>query len=157
MDWAGWATFGFGATVALTALMLGGQLAGLSRMDLPLMLGTMLVEDPDRARIVGFFVHLAVGQLFALPYASAFWLLGGATWWWGALFGAFHGLAALTLVMPLLPGIHPKMASERSGPALDAVLEPPGFLGLNYGKETPLITFVAHVIFGVLLGTFLDP
>ncbi len=157
MDWAGWATFGFGATVALTLIMVGGQLAGLSRMDLPLMLGTIVAEDPDHARLVGFLMHLGVGQLFSLPYAAAFWLLGRGTWWWGALFGAFHGLAVLTLVFPLLPGLHPNMASERSGPVLDAVLEPPGLLGLNYGKETPLITFGAHVVFGVLLGAFVGP
>jgi hypothetical protein len=157
MDWAGWATFGLGATVALTAIMVFAQLAGLSRMDIPMMLGTMFVEDPDRARVVGFFVHLVNGQIFALFYAAAFALLDRATWWLGALFGAFHGLVALTLIVPLVPGIHPRMASERGGPELDAVLEPPGLLALNYGRETPAVALVAHVVYGVLLGIFLTP
>jgi len=81
MDWAGWATFGFVATVLLTGIMVASQLLGLSRMDLPLMLGTILVESPDRARVVGFFIHLANGQVFALLYAAAFALIGWATWW----------------------------------------------------------------------------
>src|SRR3989337_870572 len=98
MDWAGWATFGFVATVALTTIMVAAQLAGLSRMDIPMMLGTMFVEDPDRARVVGFVIHLMNGQVFALLYAAAFALLQRATWWLGALFGAFHGLAALVLL-----------------------------------------------------------
>jgi uncharacterized membrane protein YagU involved in acid resistance len=157
MDWGGWATFGLGATVALTATMLFAQLAGLSRMDIPMMLGTMFSENSDRARIVGFFVHLLNGQFFALFYASAFSLLGLATWWLGAVFGAFHGFAALMVIVPLLPGAHRRMASERGGPRLDAVLEPPGLFALNYGRETPAIALIAHVIYGLLLGGFLTP
>ncbi len=157
MDWAGWATFGFGATIALTALMVGAQLMGLTRMDIPLMLGTIFVEDSDRPRVIGFFVHLVNGQVFALFYAAGFALLDSAVWWLGAIFGAFHGLAALTLVIPLLPGVNSRMASERAGPELDNVLEPPGLLALNYGRETPLVAFVAHVIFGATLGIFLTP
>jgi hypothetical protein len=157
MDWAGWATFGFVATVLLTGIMVASQLLGLSRMDLPLMLGEFFVERPGRARIVGFFVHLLNGQIFALLYAAAFALIGRATWWMGGLFGLLHGLAALTVIVPLLPGVHPRMASERSGPELHTVLEPPGPLGLNYGRETPLFTLIAHVVYGVVLGGFLNP
>jgi uncharacterized membrane protein YagU involved in acid resistance len=155
MDWTGWATFGLGATVALTGIMVLAQVAGLSRMDIPMMLGTMFFEDPDRARVVGFLVHLVNGQLFALLYACAFAALEIATWWLGALFGLFHGLVALLIMVPLLPGAHRRMASERDGPRLDAVLEPPGLFALNYGRETPLITLAAHVIYGALLGAFL--
>jgi uncharacterized membrane protein YagU involved in acid resistance len=157
MDWGGWATFGLGATVALTTIMLLAQLVGLSRMDIPLMLGTMFTENPDRARVVGFFVHLLNGQLFGVFYAAAFSLLGVASWWLGALFGAFHGLAALMVIVPLLPGAHRRMASERGGPCLDAVLEPPGLFALNYGRETPAVTLGAHIIYGAVLGAFLTP
>lgn len=157
MDWAGWATFGFGATIALTSIMVSAQLVGLTRMDIPMMLGTIFVEDPDKARVLGFFVHLVNGQIFALIYAGAFAALERATWWLGALFGAFHGVAALTLLVPLLAGIHPRMASERSGPKLDTILEPPGFLALNYGRETGAFALFAHVVYGAILGGFLTP
>jgi hypothetical protein len=33
MDWAGWAVFGLIATAALTSVMIGAQLAGLTRLD----------------------------------------------------------------------------------------------------------------------------
>jgi uncharacterized membrane protein YagU involved in acid resistance len=155
MDWSGWATFGFGATVALTGTMVLAQAAGLSRMDIPMMLGTMISEDPDRARVAGFIIHLVNGQLFALLYAGAFAALEKATWWLGALFGLFHGFVALLVMVPLLPGVHRRMASERGGPRLDAVLEPPGLFALNYGRETPLVTLTAHVVYGALLGAFL--
>ncbi len=157
MDWAGWALFGLVATAALTAVMIAAQLAGLTRLDLPLLLGTIVTDDPDRARVAGFFEHLAVGQCFALGYAAAFSLLGRATWWLGALFGLVHVGLALTVLVPLLPGVHPRLASERAGPSSTAMLEPPGLLGLNYGAETPLVAIVAHLAFGVALGVLLRP
>lgn len=157
MDWAGWLVFGFVATLVLTATIVGAQLAGLSRMDLPTMLGTMFATGIDRARAIGFLMHLVAGQLFALGYAASFALLGRATWWLGAAFGSIHGLLALTLVMPLLPGVHPRMASEREGPELKRALEPPGMLGLNYGSRTPLVALLAHVVYGTILGAFLQP
>jgi hypothetical protein len=157
MDWSGWATFGFVATVVLTGIMVAAQLAGFSRMDLPMMLGTVFVESPDRARVIGLLAHLFNGQVFGLLYAAAFALIGTATWWLGALFGVVHGLAALILIIPFLPGVHPRMASARAGPELRAVLEPPGPLALNYGTQTPAFTLAAHVAYGTLLGLFLKP
>jgi hypothetical protein len=157
MDWAGWAIFGLIATATLTAVMIGAQLAGFTRLDLPLMLGTMFVADPDRARVAGFFVHLVNGEGFALGYAAVFAATGEATWWAGGLLGALHGVVALLVVVPLLPGVHPHMASERAGLTGGAALEPPGLLGLNYGRETPLVTMLAHVAFGIALGLLLDP
>jgi hypothetical protein len=155
MDWAGWATFGFGATVALTAILVAAQLGGHTRMDIPMMLGTIFVEDPDRARVVGSLMHLVNGQFFALFYASGFALLNVATWWLGGLFGLLHGVAALTLIIPLLPGVHPRMASDRTGPSRDVTLEPPGLFALNYGRATAAVTLIAHVVYGSLLGMLL--
>jgi uncharacterized membrane protein YagU involved in acid resistance len=157
MDWAGWAIFGLIATAALTAVMIGAQLAGLTRLDLPLMLGTLVVADPDRARVAGFFVHLVIGQGFALGYAAVFAAWERSTWWAGALLGALHGAVALLVIMPLLPGVHPRLASERAGLWTGARLEPPGLLGLNYGRETPVAAMLAHVVYGIALGLLLNP
>jgi hypothetical protein len=156
MDWAGWALFGLLATAGLTALMIAAQLGGLSRLDLPLILGTVVTPDPDRARAAGFFIHLIAGQCFALGYAGCFVLLGRATWWIGGLLGVLHGAVALTAILPMLVGVHPRMASNRAGPQSVAVLEPPGFIGLNYGAQTPLVTLAAHVAYGVALGALLE-
>ena len=157
MDWAGWALFGLIATTALTAVMIGAQLAGFTRLDLPLVLGTLFTDDPDRARVVGFFVHLGVGQGFAFGYAATFALLDEATWWLGAVLGALHGAVALMVIIPLIGGVHPRVATDRSGPASTAKLEPPGLLGLNYGNQTPAVTLLAHVAFGIALGLLLRP
>lgn len=57
MDWQGWALFGLVATSMLTAVMIAAQMAGLTRLDLPLVLGTLVTADPDKARAAGFFVQ----------------------------------------------------------------------------------------------------
>ncbi len=155
MDWAGWALFGLVATAILTAIMIVAQLAGLTRMDLPLILGTIVTEDPDRARVAGFVIHLGIGQAFAMGYAAAFALLGRATWWLGGLLGVVHAGVALTVLVPVLGGVHPRMATSRAGPRSVAVLEPPGLLGLNYGGQTPAVALAAHVAYGIALGILL--
>ncbi len=157
MDWAGWAIFGLVATTLLTCVMIAAQLAGLTRLDLPLLLGTLISPDPDRARAAGFVIHLTMGQVFALGYAAVFALLGRATWWLGAILGLLHVTIALTALVPLLAGVNPRMASYRAGPSSTAVLEPPGLLGLNYGVQTPVATTVAHLGYGIALGILLTP
>jgi hypothetical protein len=155
MDWAGWAILGLVATAALTAVMISAQLAGLTRLDLPLVLGTIVTEDPDRARILGFVIHLCIGQGFALGYAAIFAVLDTATWWLGGILGILHAAIALTVLLPLLAGVHPRMASLRAGPASTSTLEPPGLLALNYGIQTPVVAGLAHVTYGVILGLLL--
>ena len=155
MDWFEGVFFGFMATLVLTGSMVVAQLAGWTRMDLPLILGTMLVGSVDLARVVGVVMHMVIGVGFALLYLIGFELVGGSGPLLGAAFGLVHGLAALTLIVPFLPAIHPRMASERSGPEIATELEPPGLLALNFGIRTPLVTIAAHVLYGSVLGVLL--
>jgi len=157
VDWTGWAVFGLVATGALTALLSLSQLAGWTRMDLPLLLGTIFAADTDRARAIGFVIHLANGQVFALVYAAAFAARGHAGLAFGASLGALHALVSLAILVPALPAVHPRMASARAGPATGAVLEPPGPLALNYGRRTALVTLAAHIAYGAVLGVLLNP
>jgi len=46
------------------------------------------------------------------------------------------------------------MASEQHGPEAQNKLEPPGFLALHYGVQTPLAIAISHAIFGAILGAF---
>ena len=146
--------WGFAATVTLTTLTLAGQSLGLTRIDIPFILGTMFTPDRDRARIIGYVVHLFNGWTFAIVYALFFQALHRATWWSGALMGAIQGIVVVVVVLPLLPGVHPRMVSDFRGPEPTRLLEPPGFLAANYGRATPIVTIIVHTIYGAILGMF---
>ena len=111
-----WLLWGFAGTLVLTTLMAASQSLGLTRVSLPYLLGTMLTPSRDRAKPLGFLFHLVNGWIFALIYLAAFHALGRATWWLGAAIGFVHASFVLTVGMRLLPGLHPRMASERQGP-----------------------------------------
>jgi len=130
--------WGFAATIILTTLLSGSRSFGLTRMDIPFMLGTMFTENRDKAKWCGFLLHLFNGWIFAFIYAAAFWSTGLSTWWFGAAIGLVHILFVLIVGMSLLPTFHPRMATEQHGPDPTRQLEPPGFLALNYGKQTPI-------------------
>jgi uncharacterized membrane protein YagU involved in acid resistance len=154
VNWGDLLLWGFVGTLFLTGLMAGSQGLGLTRMNLPFMLGTMFTPDRDRAKLVGLGVHLVNGWLLALLYAAAFQSWGLATWWLGLAVGLAHGLFVIVVVMPMLPGLHPRMASEQRGPEPTRQLDPPGFLALNYGRRTPLSVLFAHLVYGTILGAF---
>ncbi len=149
--------WGFVATLVLTTLLSAGQGLRLTRMSLPLMLGTLVTGKWERARVYGFGMHFISGWLFSLLYALVFEAWNAATWWLGAGLGLVHGLFILVALMPLLPSIHPRMAGEYQQPEPTSLLEPPGFMALNYGRRTPLITLAAHVVYGAILGAFYGP
>jgi hypothetical protein len=156
MLWS-WALWGFVGTIVLSTLAAACQGLGLTRINLPLILGTMVTPNRDRAKAIGLGIHLVNGWIFSLLYIATFHVLGRATWWIGGAIGLLHSLFILTVVMRLLPGIHPRMASEHHGPTVARQLEPPGFLALNYGVGTPLAIVVAHILFGMVLGGFYRP
>jgi hypothetical protein len=146
--------WGFCATVVLTTLMEASQGLGFSRMSIPLMLGSAFTPDRHRANLLGFALHMVNGVLLAFLYALIFESRRSATWWLGGAVGLVQGLFVLAVLMPLLPSLHPRMASEDFGPNPTRQLEPPGFLALNYGRRTPLVTLLAHLLYGAILGGF---
>lgn len=154
MNWSSWLLWGFLSTVALTTLSAGAQGMGLTRMSFPDVLGLALTPSRDKAKIYGFFVHVALGLVYSLIYVFIFESLHAAGWWRGALIGLVHAVFVLVVVMKLLPSVHPRMASEEYGPSAARMLEPPGFLALHYGVQTPLAIIASHVAFGAILGAF---
>lgn len=72
MNWSSWLLWGFLATVVLTTISAATQGLGLTRMNLPYMLGTMFTPDRDRARMYGFLVHMGAGWAFSLIYILIF-------------------------------------------------------------------------------------
>jgi hypothetical protein len=143
-----------GTLVLTTALSAGSQLR-LTRMDIPFLLGTALTDDRSRAKLVGYVLHFTAGLVFALIYYAGFLALGRAGWEVGLIFGLAHALfAGTTLVNVLLPVVHPRMGTPSSAADSSPLLEPPGFMLLNYGRTTPIVTILAHLAYGAIVGAF---
>ena len=148
---------GFAGTFVLTTALRAGNELNLSRMDLPFLLGTAFTTDRTRAKALGYVLHFVAGIAFALMYYVIFLAIGHSGWWLGATFGLVHGLFSGTaLVNTLLPLVHPRMATPSTAATSVALLEPPGFMMLNYGPQTPLVSLVAHVAYGAVVGGFVS-
>ena len=146
--------WGFVATLVLSTMLTAAWGLGFSRMSVTFLLGTMFTADRQRAKLYGLLFHMANGWAFAFLYVAAFESLRQATWWLGALIGVIHALFVLGVAMPLMPSMHPRMASVVQGPTAVRRLQPPGFMALHYGRRTPEVTILAHAVYGAILGAF---
>jgi hypothetical protein len=142
-------------TVVLTTSLRISQELGWTRMDLPLLLGTIFTARRGRASVLGYALHFVNGLLFALAYYAIFAAVGRAGWIFGAALGLVHGaFAGGALVTVLLPAIHPRMGTPWTDAEETPLLEPPGFMLRNYGERTVLGTLIAHVVYGAIVGGF---
>ncbi|MGH3103451.1 MAG: hypothetical protein ACRDN6_05070 [Gaiellaceae bacterium] len=146
---------GLVGTLVLTTCLRAASEFGLTRMDLPFLLGTAVTADRVRAKAAGYALHFVFGLLFALAYYAIFVVIGESGVRLGALFGLVHALfAGSALVNVLLPLIHPRMGTGFDAAGSAPLLEPPGFLLRNYGRQTPLVTVIAHIVYGAIVGGF---
>ncbi|MGH9080640.1 MAG: hypothetical protein ACRDYE_11320 [Acidimicrobiales bacterium] len=146
---------GFAGTLVLTTVLRAASEGRLTRMDLPFLLGTAVTSDRQRAKLIGYAAHFGVGIVFALVYYGLFTAIGHSGWGLGAAFGLVHGIFSSTaLVNILLPAIHPRMGTSFTAAGSSPLLEPPGFLMLNYGRSTPIVNLIAHVLYGTIVGGF---
>ena len=61
----------------------------------------------------------------------------------------------LTLtVTPKVDSLGIGMATQLTAAGQSPLLEPPGFLMLNYGRATPAVTLAGHVAYGTIVGGF---
>ena len=140
------------ATAAMTGVMQGAQGLGLSRLSIPFLVGTMFSGNRRRATLIGFAGYVLGGWIFAFLYFLVLAGLHLLNWWAGGLLGLLHGLVLLIAALPLFPMIHPRMASDFDAPVARPLLEPPGFLALNYGGGTPVAMLIAQSLYGALIG-----
>jgi hypothetical protein len=142
-------------TIVLTTGLRISQAEGWTRMDIPLLLGTIFTDDRGRASAIGYAVHFVNGLLFSLGYYAIFKAVGHAGWGFGALLGVVHAaFGGGILITVLLPAVHPRMGTLWSDAAETPILEPPGFLLVNYGRRTVIGTLIGHVAYGAIVGGF---
>jgi hypothetical protein len=143
-----------GTLVLTTGLRTASEL-GLTRMDIPFLLGTVFFDERRRAKAAGYALHFVAGQIFALLYYAVFSAIDESGWLLGAAFGLVHALFAGTaLVNILLPAVHPRMGTPNTPASSSPLIEPPGFMMLNYGRSTPLVSIAVHIVFGAIVGGF---
>jgi uncharacterized membrane protein YagU involved in acid resistance len=142
-------------TAVLTTLLRTASELGLTRIDLPFLLGTAVTSHRSRAKALGYIAHFGFGLLFAFLYALIFEAVGRSGWLFGAALGLVHGLfAATSLVNVLLPVVHPRMGAPWTDASSSPFVEPPGFLLRNYGRGTAWVSTVGHVVYGAIVGGF---
>lgn len=148
-------TGGLLGTAVLTTAMRAASELHLTRMDLPFLLGTAFARERTAAKALGYVLHLLAGLVFSLIYLGVFSAIDTSGWALGALLGLVHGLFAVTvLVSVVLPVVHPRMGTPWTAADSTPLLEAPGFLMLNYGRSTPLVTVAAHLLYGAIVGAF---
>jgi hypothetical protein len=144
---------GFIGTLVLTTIIRAASELGYTRMDLAFLLGTTVTVNRRKAKAWGYVFQFLIGLAFAVAYAAFFTIIGRSTWQIGALLGALHAVfVATVLVNVLLPVVHPRIGTPETAANEIALIEPPGFLMLNYGRNTFLITLVAHIAYGAIVG-----
>ena len=60
----------------LTSGLRVAQELGVTRMDIPLLLGTVFTDRRGRASVVGYVIHFVNGLVFALAYYGVFRAVG---------------------------------------------------------------------------------
>ena len=152
-----WGALAGGAvgTILLTSGLRVAQELGLTRMDIPLLLGTIFTDRRGWASAVGYAIHFSNGLVFALAYYGVFRAVGHTGWLFGAALGLVHAsLAGGALLTVLLPAVHPRMGTPWSDAEETPLLEAPGFLLKNYGRRTLIWTLAGHVLYGAIVGGF---
>src|SRR3954469_24019437 len=146
-------TAGILGTLVLSTIIRAATELSLTRMDIPFLLGTAVTDNRTKAVALGYVFHFVLGVAFAFAYVAFFVVIGRSSWWMGAVLGALHAIFTGTLLVNvLLPLVHPRMATPQTAANEIALIEPPGFLMLNYGRSTAAVTLLSHVVYGALVG-----
>jgi len=124
------------ASVGLDIVRLTGVALGAFPGDMPTMFGQMITGRMDTGAgvlMAGYAYHALNGATFGLMFT----LLAGKAWWpWGLAWGLFFELGMMTLPpVPMMAG-------------------PFGIYGFWPGLF--VASFIAHVVFGVILGVLAE-
>ncbi len=131
------------------------------KMNLLLLLGTMVVPAGVTAYVAGAMIHAMMSIAFGLVHGAVFSASGitSAEPAWGLVFGLVHW-AVVGMALGMVPMMHPRMrygglrlvAQARGNPHGEGLLDPPGFYALNYPPATAAGFLMLHLLFGVIVG-----
>ena len=147
----------FDGGAAIGAGLIGGAVMGLllymgiammprqMRMNLFLMLGTMMFRDRTAAYVAGAMMHAVMSIAFGLIHVAVFTAFDMETSLaaWGILFGFAHWMVA-GMGLGMVPMMHPLIKKGQ--------MDAPGAFALNYPPMTAMGFFMLHILFGILVG-----
>ena len=134
-----------GGVMAAILYMAIFMLPDQMKMNLFMMLGSMMLPVGAAAFVMGAMMHAGMSVVMGLIHGAVFAAadIDSAEWAWGLLFGLVHWVA-VGMALGMLPLMHPRI---RSG-EVDA----PGFYALNFPPMTAMGFLMLHLVFGVLVG-----
>ena len=144
----GWAILAglVGGAVMAVILYMGNILMPQQmKMNLFMMLGTMVLPVGAAAFLMGAMVHAGMSVVFGLIHGGVFAALDidSAEAGWGLLFGVAHWVV-VGMALGMMPMMHPRM---RSGE-----IDEPGFYALRFPLMTAIGFLMLHLVFGVIVG-----
>ncbi len=128
--WAALAGLIGGAVMAVILYMGIIMMPQQMKMNLFMMLGSMMLPVGVAAFVMGAMVHAGMSVVFGLIHGAVFAALDIDSAWaaWGLLFGAVHW-AVVGMALGMMPMMHPRM---RSGE-----IDEPGFYGRRCWSAGP--------------------
>jgi hypothetical protein len=144
----GWAILAglIGGAAMATILYMGIiMLPDQMKMNLFMMLGTMMLPVGAAAFVMGAMVHAGMSVVFGLVHGAIFSAADIDSAWaaWGLLFGLAHW-AVTGMALGMLPAMHPRIQSGE--------IEAPGLFALSYPPMTAMGFLMLHLVFGVIVG-----
>ena len=144
----GWAILAglVGGGVMAALLYMGNfMLPNQMKMNLFMMLGSMMLPVGAAAFVMGAMVHAGMSVVFGLIHGAVFagFDIDSAEWAWGLLFGLVHW-AGVGMALGMMPLMHPRI---RNGE-----IAAPGFYALSFPPMTAMGFLMLHLVFGVLVG-----
>lgn len=140
-----------GTVMAVPMYMGRAMMPAQMRMDLFLLLGTMMTPRIDRAAayVMGAMMHAGASILFAFAHVGVFVVadIDSDFAVWGLLFGAGHWLVS-GMAMGMMPMMHPLVR--------DHELENPGPFAMSMGAMTAMGFLMLHLLFGVVVGVLYE-
>jgi hypothetical protein len=149
MNWIAIVWSGVVATTLTSAFFWACRSFDWTSFNPSVQLGCLVTRDPRRpiTETIGFLIAFAVGSTLGPALFRAvigFW--GGPAWIGGLILGGVLGLG-LAAALPLFGTIS---ACIRNG-----MMPAPGLFGIDWGRPTPGIIFVGHMMYGAVVAAIL--
>lgn len=132
---------GLVSTLAMTTFLYLITYLKLCNVDMVKAIGSWFTHNEKNATLPGMFVHLTAGILFCFVYIFAFGFIPNPKHVHslyiilGAGIGFVHGVVVALALMNFVAEHHPLAKYQKAGP------------------KTAIYHFIAHVIYGITIGT----